>query len=74
MHNKRTKLSREFLDEFKQVTDALNTTLFETTIRDTKKARELQLKPQGLFKYAPRHGLTQDYRELIDELLQRLDS
>lgn len=74
MHNKRTKLSREFLDEFKQVTDALNTTLFDATIRDTKKARELQLKPQGLFKYAPRHGLTQDYNELIDELLNRLES
>lgn len=74
MHNKRTKLSREFIDEFKQVTDALDTSLFDATIRDTKKARELQLKPQGLFKYAPRHGLTQDYNELIDELLNRLES
>lgn len=74
MHNKRTRLSREFLEEFEQVTNALNTSLFSSMIRDTKKARELQLKPQGLFKYAPRHGLTQDYNELIDELLQRLDS
>lgn len=74
MHNKRTRLSREFLEEFEQVTSALNTSLFSSMIRDTKKARELQLKPQGLFKYAPRHGLTQDYNELIDELLEKLKS
>jgi len=70
--DRRTNLSREMTEYLEQITGAFNTTLFDTRIRHSIKAREIQLKPQGLFKYAPRHGLTQDYRDFTEEVIQRL--
>ena len=73
MHNERLKESREMQSELEAVTDALNTSLFKSTIRASVKAREAQRNPQGLlrFKSAP---ITQDYIAFTEEVIERLDA
>ena len=72
-HNERLKESKEMQSELEAVTEALNTSLFMTTIRNSVKAREAQRNPKGLLKYrsAP---ITQDYLALTDEVIERLDT
>lgn len=73
-YDKRTKLSKEMTEYLEQITRAFETTLFDTRIRYGVKAREIQLKPQGIYKYAPRASVTQDYRAFVNEVLERLEN
>lgn len=70
-YDSRTNLSKEMREVLKIVTNALDTELFESTIRASVKAKELQLKSQGLFAYAPRHGLTKDYENFVSEVIRK---
>lgn len=72
-HSQRTKLSKEMTETLEQLTEAFNTTLFDTSIRTSVKAREAQFKPQGLLRYAPRSTVAQDYRAFTEEVLHRLE-
>lgn len=65
----RTALHREILEPMEKLAADLDTRLFNTTIRDSVKASEAQFSKAGLFKYAPRAAVTQDYRDFITELL-----
>ena len=71
-YDTRTKLSSEMTDQLEQITSALGTSLFNTRIRYSVKVKEIQIKPQGLYKYAPRATVTQDYRNFVNEVLERL--
>lgn len=73
MFNGRTRIAREVSEILDQLARRLNTKVFETKIRASVKATEIQFKPGGLFKYAPRATVTEDYREWISELLQNID-
>lgn len=72
-HSQRTKLSKEMTETLEQLTETFDTTLFDTSIRTSIKAREAQFKPQGLLKYAPRNTVAQDYRAFTEEVLHRLE-
>lgn len=71
-YDTRTKLSSEMTGYLQQITSAFGTSLFDTRIRHSVKVKEIQLKTQGLYKYAPRATVTQDYRNFVNEVLERL--
>lgn len=71
MHNPRAKLSKEMEETLQSITKAFNTSLFDSTIRNSIKAREVQLKPEGIFKYAPKAPITADYRDFVSEVVKK---
>ena len=72
MFNGRTRIAKEVSEILEQLASRLSTTVFKTRIRASVKATEIQFKQGGLFKYAPRATVTEDYRSWIDELLSSL--
>lgn len=72
MFNGRTRIAQEVVEILDQLAQKLNTKVFKTKIRASVKATELQFKQGGLFKYAPKATVTEDYRNWIEELLQAL--
>jgi chromosome partitioning protein len=72
MFNGRTRIAQEVSELLDQLAEKLNTKVFDTKIRASVKASEIQFHPIGLFKYAPKATITQDYAAWIDELLESL--
>lgn len=72
MFNGRTRIAREVSEVLEKLAARLNTKVFKTRIRASVKATEIQFKPGGLFKYAPRATVTADYAAWIIELLEGL--
>lgn len=68
MFNGRTRIAKEVTEVLEQMAAKLDTRVFDTKIRASVKASEVQFKKGGLFKYAPRATVTEDYRSWIDEL------
>lgn len=71
-YKSRTSLHKEILEPLSQLADDLGTTLFNTTIRDAVAVSEAPFMKTGLFTYAPRANVTNDYRAFVNELLGRL--
>lgn len=71
-YKSRTSLHKEILEPLSQLADDLGTTLFNTTIRDAVAVSEAPFMKTGIFTYAPRANVTNDYRAFIEELLGRL--
>lgn len=72
MYNGRTRIAKEVTEILEQLAQRLDTKVFRTKIRSSVKATEIQFKQGGLFKYAPRATVTEDYRAWITELLTSL--
>ena len=72
MYNGRTRIAKEVSEVLDQLAAQLDTKVFDCKIRASVKISELQFKKGGLFKYAPRATVTEDYRSWIDELLRSL--
>lgn len=72
MFNGRTRIAQEVVEILEKLAAQLNTKVFKTKIRASVKATEIQFKKGGLFKYAPRATVTEDYRNWIEELLRTL--
>lgn len=72
MFNGRTRIAKEVSEILEQLATRLDTKVFNTKIRASVKATEIQFKQGGLFKYAPKATVTQDYRSWIDELTASL--
>lgn len=71
-YNGRTKIANDVSDILDQLATQLDTKVFNTKIRASVKATEMQFKQIGLFKYAPKATVTEDYRAWIEELLKML--
>lgn len=69
MFNGRTRIAKEVSEILEQLATRLDTKVFKTRVRASVKATEIQFKKGGLFKYAPKAAVTEDYRSWIDELL-----
>lgn len=69
MYNGRTRIAKEVTEILEQLAQRLDTRVFTTKIRSSVKATEIQFKQGGLFKYAPKATVTEDYRAWITELL-----
>lgn len=72
MYNGRTRIAKEVSEVLDQLAAQLDTKVFDSKIRASVKISELQFKKDGLFKYAPKATVTEDYRSWINELLKSL--
>ena len=68
-YNARTILSRETKESLENIAVEMDTKLFDTTIRESTKAKEAQAVRTTLIKYAPNSTTTQDYVHFVQELL-----
>ena len=69
-YNKRTLLSREVKSSLEEIAKSMNTKVFETTIRESTKAREAQAVRETLIRYDAKSTTAQDYSNFVDELLK----
>lgn len=69
-YNKRTLLSREVKGSLEEIAKSMNTKVFETTIRESTKAREAQAVRETLIHYDVKSTTAQDYSRFVDELLK----
>ncbi len=70
--NKRTKLTKLMQDSIESYSGQLQTTVYESTIRDGIAVPESQLTQQPLIYYAPSANPTIDYKAFTTETLKRL--
>lgn len=69
-YNKRTLLSREVKNSLEEIAESMNTKVFETTIRESTKAKEAQAVRETLIHYDAKSTTAQDYSSFVDELLK----
>jgi chromosome partitioning protein len=69
--NKRTILSKEIKGTTELIAGQLGTKLFNTTIRSSVAIMEAQTTQQEIFSYAPNNTAVQDYKDFVDELIER---
>ena len=67
--NSRTNLSKEVKDSLTSIVESMNTKLFETTIRESTKAKEAQALRTTLVDYAPSSTTAKDYEAFVEELI-----
>lgn len=65
-------LHKAIKSELKELANAFNTSLFDTTIRTSVVVDESKIYKQSLSEYAPKHKITQDFKSLELELLDKL--
>lgn len=68
-YNPRTVLSRDVRDMMDEISEQMDTRVYQTTIREATAIKEAQISRQTIFQYAPRSNVAQDYSEFIDEIL-----
>lgn len=73
-YNRRTLLSRDVRDMIDEYSDRMNTSIFNTTIRESVAVREAQMVRKPLIDYAPNNNATIDYKGFTTELIQRIDA
>lgn len=71
-YNKRTNVSKLLEKSVNDVAELLGTTVFQSRIRQAVAVNECQIVKESLFEYAPRATVTEDYKQFIDELLERI--
>lgn len=69
----RTNIAKILEENVKAAAELLNTTVFESRIRQATVVQESQLVKMDLFEYAPKAPVTNDYNEFINELLKRIE-
>ena len=68
--NQRYNFNQAILEMTEKLAAQLETRVFQTTIRESLTVRKAQAARQSLFEYAPKEKITQDYADLINELLK----
>lgn len=71
-YTQRTTLNREVAELLEQLAEHLQTSVFNTTIRESVAIREAQITQQNPFIYAPKAKAIIDYNAFINELLERV--
>lgn len=72
-YNVRTVLNRDIRDMIEEYATQINTSLFSTVIRDGIAVPEAQTMRKPLIDYAPKSKPNQDYKELVEEIIQKID-
>lgn len=70
-HNPRTNFSKEVEGALRMVAEDLDVPVLDTFIRDSVALREAQSLQCSVLEYAPECNAVQDYKKLIQELIQR---
>lgn len=68
-YNGRAVIAREYREYFADRAQALQTRLYNATIREGVAVQEAQTVNESVFDYAPRAKVTADYNAFIDEFL-----
>lgn len=68
----RTNVAKLLEDSVITAAELLNTSVFESRIRQATVVQESQIVKMDLFEYAPKAPVTKDYDAFIDELLKRI--
>lgn len=71
-YDSRTNISKALEGSVKTAAQLLDTTLFNSRIREATVVKESQLTRIDLFDYAPKAPVTKDYSNFIDEFLTRI--
>lgn len=69
----RTNVSKILEENVNAAAKLLNTTVFDSRIRQATVVQESQLVKMDLFEYAPKAPVTKDYDAFINELLKRIE-
>lgn len=68
----RTNVAKLLEDSVNTAAELLNTSVFDSRIRQATVVQESQIVKMDLFEYAPKAPVTKDYDAFIDELLKRI--
>ena len=69
--NKRTILGREIKGTAELIAQQLGTSVFNTTIRSSVAIMEAQTNQQEMFSYAPKNSAVKDFKDFVNELIER---
>lgn len=69
-YNKRTIIRREVAEMLEETAKDLNTKLYKSKIRECTALVEAQAMKEDIYTYAPKSNATEDYRALVDEILE----
>lgn len=69
-YNNRTVLSKETMESLLKHAEKMNTSVFQTTIRESVKAKEAQALRTSLISYAPKSTTCRDYLAFAEEFLK----
>lgn len=70
-YSNRTVLSREVAEMLEETAGQYEMKLYKSTIREAVAIRESQASQQNVFSYAPKSKVADDYRALVEEILER---
>ena len=68
-YNGRTNLAKTFFEALMEVASQFDTKVYETTVRESTKAKEAQAARASLLEYAPKSTTAIDYKEFINEFI-----
>lgn len=71
-HNERLNSAKSLSATIDMAADLLDTTVYNTTIRQAAVVLESQLYRKDLYDFAPKAPVTQDYGKFVEEFLERL--
>lgn len=71
-HNERLNSAKSLSATIDKAADLLDTTVYNTTIRQAAVVLESQLYRTDLYDFAPKAPVTQDYEKFVEEFLERL--
>lgn len=72
-YNKRTLLAQEVREMAQNIADQIGTVVFDTQIRTSVSVAEAPAQGETIFKYAPRSNPANDYRALINEIMEKIE-
>ncbi len=72
-YNARTRFSKDMLTVLGEVTNDMNTTVFETKIRNAIAVEESITEHKSIYEYAPNTNISEDYEGFVNELLTKLN-
>lgn len=71
-YNNRTKVSKLLEKSVNDAAKLLGSSLFHSRIRQATVINQCQIAKVSLFEYAPKSGVAEDYRQFVDEFLERV--
>lgn len=71
--NKRTLVAQKYYASFKTTAEKMGTVLFDAKIRQSVAASEATALGKPVVQHAPRDAVSDDYRRLADEFIQRME-
>ena len=73
-YSQRAVLGRELAEKLTQLAEQSGAKVFQSRIREATAVKEAQLLQQDIYSYAPKATATQDYRDLVEEIIKETQS